>query len=668
MELREYSIPEVREFAHRLKDVNWEPGLDATLSTLSSDVQQYIINELLLCQYDWKYFSDRYAMTVDDRGVTVPIRLWPSQQLVYDLISKEEKRVFDSWKRGEGGVEMQAKLWIIIAKARQLGLTVLGENLMSHLTLLHNNTRSIIASDDIRTNSPKLYRVFTNIYDNLPKWMQPPVTTNIKNTNMHFGIINSDLVVGGGNQKNTLGQGMTIDAIHLTEVSTWRDDVARAINEDLKPAFLSSRKHHSLFIMESTGKGGKGNFFYDQWDAACRGLGSFKPIFIGWHSCPDKYFLHDAGMVLGEDVLQLAKRLEGELAVRLTREQLCWYQQQKREAEAMGDLQIFLQEYPSTAEEAFQFGVRSVFPIEVRSRVRNGCETPVGVFDINWEVPQPKGMLRALDVEEWAALPDKDGEVGKEENKLLVWEYARPGYTYVIGVDVSYGHDGMDNSCVQVIRVGNRWSKDKQVAEWNGNVAPTMVDKVVWILGDVIYRDRLDDFPAKVAVECHEGSPGVVVQSKLEDKGYQNFYVQRMPATIGGGLTRRLGWHTNTATRDPLIHRGIAALKQGELEVKSSFVVKEMDTFVVKMTEQGKRKIEHADKFHDDRLLALFIAYYVAHEGEMSMIAEERALMLMRMQEPKETKVRQYIAMPEMRADGINERWEEEMEKLNGYY
>lgn len=672
LDLRSYSFSEVEGFEHRLREVTWEPGLDTVLATQPEDVQAYILNELALSQCDWRYWSERYCKISNDAGVIVPVRLWPSQEKVFELVQQQELKAFIDWQDG-AKLSMQAKIWIIIAKARQLGLTVIGEDLVAHLTLLFSNTRSIIASDDIRTNSPKLYRVFNMMYNNMPKWMQPPCTANVKAVNMHFGAIESDLVVSGGNQKNTMGQGMTIDAVHLTEMSTWRDDVARGIEEDLKPAFKSSKKHHSIFIIESTGKGGKGNYFYDQWDACVKGVGHLAPIFIGWHSCPEKYERRDDGIVIGDDVLSLARRLKEEQNVTLTKEQLCWYQFEKRAAEATGDLQIFLQEYPSSAEEAFQFGLRSVFPIEVRNKIRNEVRRPLAVYDINWAARrlkvEPMGdrspieyqqQGRGLDVDEWLNSADDS----KADNRLIIWEMPKRGYVYTVGMDVSYGHDGMDNSAIQVVRVGNRWAEDEQVAEWSGNRNPAELDIPAWIMGN-LYVDAYEGVPAKMAIETNEGSPGILVQTKLLERGYGNFYVTRRRDRIGGGYTKSIGWHTNVSTREPLIHMGVDAVKKGILTLNSTGTLKEMDTFVVTMTTEGKRKIEHAPRYHDDRLIALFIAYSAAHDGDTSVVADERARFYERMKQPTEKKVRQYQLLP-VSAEQVNEMWEQSMDNYGG--
>ena len=653
--LREYTRAEVEEFAYRLREVDWAAGLGVVLPGQPQDVQAYIMNELLLSKVDWRYWSERYCRIVDDAGRVVPVVLRPSQEKVLEKIAAAELRAWEEWKERKELAELSAKIRLILVKARQVGGTVVGEDLVAHLTLLHKNTRSIIASDDIRTNSVKLYRVFSLMFDNLPGWMRPTAESRVKATNMHFQELNSDLVVGGGNQKNTLGQGMTIDAVHLTEMSTWAPDVAEAVDEDLKPAFESSRKHHTLFMIESTGQGGKGNWFHDQYQAAATGKSRYIPMFLGWHSCPDKWALYDPGVVIAPETESLAKRLEGEQpGLKLTRDQLVWYQTTKADYESRGQLQKFLQEFPSSAEEAFQMGVKSVFSIEVRTRVRNECKVPVGVFDVDFQ----KGKLKEVELGGFLSDPSEE----KALNRILMWEKPRAGFTYVVGVDASYGVDGGDNSCVSVVRVGNRWEKDEQVAEWSGNIPPAWLDVVAWILGH-IYKDKIEGLPALMAIETNPGSPGIVCQTRLLERNYPNFYVMKRPNKVGGGWTRDIGWHTTEATRTPLLETGVDAVNRGLLKVNSPFFVSEMGTFVVKMTPTGRRKLEHADGYHDDRIFALFIAYYVAHEGDVSSLAEDRARYWQQKQDPTPRQVRQFQQIMGTQED-LMRSWEERAEDL----
>jgi hypothetical protein len=69
---------------------------------------------------------------------------------------------------------------------------------------------------------------------------------------------------------------------------------------------------------------------------------------------------------------------------------------------------------------------------------------------------------------------------------------------------------------------------------------------------------------------------------------------------------------------------GVDYLKKGWLKVNSPALVDELTTFVDTHKTQGQRKLEHAPGHHDDRIMALFIALYIAHEYDSIAIAQER--------------------------------------------
>ena len=137
----------------------------------------------------------------------------------------------------------------------------------------------------------------------------------------------------------------------------------------------------------------------------------------------------------------------------------------------------------------------------------------------------------------------------------------------------------------------------------------------------------------------------------------------KRPNKLGGGWTRDIGWHTTEATRAPLLETGVDAVNRGLLRVNSPFFVSEMGTFVVKMTPTGRRKLEHADGYHDDRIFALFIAYYVAHEGDVSSLAEERARYWQQKQDPTPRQVRQFQQVIGTQED-LMRMWEERADDL----
>jgi len=141
-----------------------------------------------------------------------------------------------------------------------------------------------------------------------------------------------------------------------------------------------------------------------------------------------------------------------------------------------------------------------------------------------------------------------------------------------------------------------------------------------------IYTDKSEDRPALMAVECNPGSPGIVTQMELMRRQYSNFYIWKRPLRADGGWTKEYGWWTTTSTRPIMIETGVGYIKKGWLLINSPFLIDEMRSFVNVGLAKGKKHLAHAPLYHDDRILALFIAISVAHENEQRLVAEDRRL------------------------------------------
>lgn len=264
--------------------------------------------------------------------------------------------------------------------------------------------------------------------------------------------------------------------------------------------------------------------------------------------------------------------------------------------------------------------MRSVFPITLRAKLRDQCRPPDGVFEVNLI----EKKLRPLERERWVLDPTP----GKENNRLLVWDtgtwgWARPGYLYIIGVDASYGMEGKDAAAIEVMRVGNKWLPDEQVAEFRGTISPLDLAKVAWILGSV-YRDRETGLEAEMVVEVNPGSPGIVTQTELLRMGYPNFYAWQKPTRSDGGYTKELGWYTTAATRPLLTEMGVDYIKKEDLIINSQYFLEEMTSFVFVEKQNGHRRMQHAPGYHDDRIIALFMALNVAHGDDVQSMADAR--------------------------------------------
>jgi hypothetical protein len=604
VKLKRFTLKECEEMAFRLREVKWDvKGVPSR--PLLIDEEYFILCNRLLSKIDFEYFISRFCFIQTDEKKLFPIIPWPSQRKVLDALAKEEERQMDA---------PSVKINAVLLKSRQIGGTIIGEALIAHLVFLNAMTQGLIASDH-PDNSLKLYQTLTRMYDNMPGWLRPVNDGRVKGIHLHFPLLDSDVIVGAGNQKTTLGQGMNIDVSHLTELSTW--EFPRYIDEDLMPAFKSSRKHHSVILMESTGAGAKGNWFYEHFNAAFKGESSFQAIFAAWFLRPNNR-LQAEGLEFKDTTLDMAKRVKQESGIELDREQLAFYQLTRRDFEGKGELEVFFQEYPSTVEEAFQTGLRSVFPIELRSKLRDNVKSPVAVMEVD---TIRKKVKRVPSLSEWVA--DEDPE--KYMNKLVIWELPQNNGHYVISVDASYGILGGDNAAIEVLKVGTTKWLDEQVAEWCGSIDNLTLATVAWVIGH-IYRDREADLPALMAVECQPGNPGGTTQIELQRMGYLNFYIGRRATRHTGGYSADYGFWTTPGTRPIITDMIRNYLKRGDLLINSSKFIEEMGSFVNLPTKDG-RLVHHlaaAPGYHDDRIMAMAIALYVAHEDDVVSIADER--------------------------------------------
>lgn len=596
--LVEHSRERVLDFFEETRQIEWDPKTGQPSAALTEDQYRFITNEILFSRLSFDYWRERYCNILTDDKQIIPLHPWPSQKILFDTLAQAE-------------LAGKQKVKIILLKSRQIGGTAGSEALIGHLTFLNPNTQAIIAADHPDV-SQKLWQTLLRMYDYMPGWMKPRVDARAKATHFHLDRIESDIIVGSGNQKTTLGQGLNVDAAHLTEVSTWEHP--EYIDMDLMPAFNSSKKHHSFLILESTGAGALGNWFHDQYKAAVKGTSEFIPLFIAWYMRPG--WSRDAtGVTFSESTLGMAERVKRETGIALSREQLAFYEIERRDLESRGMLELFFQEYPSTVEEAFQTGFKSAVPIEVRARLRDNCKRPIRVYELKTSTRS----LSPVDTDTFIRGSDPDRALGK----LLLWELPRAGSTYIVAVDVSYGKDGGDNSSVQVLRAGTRSAGDEQVAEWCGNISPIELATVVEMIGK-LYTDKELGLPAMVAVEVNTGNPGIVTQTELIRRGYPHFYRWRRPMKQGAKMTNELGWITNQTTRPLVTEMGVDYLKKGWLQINSPFFVDELTTYVNTEERPGHRRLEHAPGHHDDRIMALFIALYIAHETDRVMMAEER--------------------------------------------
>ena len=570
----------------------------------------FILNEVNLSKWDFRYWGERYAVVSGADGRLTKFVPVPSQEKLLQRMAFLEESTFP---------QREGQFALIIAKARRVGATVLAETAVAHNVMLRSQAKGLVASNE-PGNSLELFKILTRIYDNLPPWQKPLMTGRVKGEHLYFEPpLDSDITIGHGAQKNPMGQGVRLDVVHLSEMSTWLEVGTEQVDADMMPAFSSSLVPSSFFIVESTGESAldaDAEWFKSKYRSAKKNKGDFRSIFLSWYDRPDIHTTDSTGVALSEDTQELAKKIRHEVGFECSKDQLAWYQTKKEGYEEEGKLDTFLREYPTTDEECFQYSMPCAWDVKTIDKVSNNPLAPPlkDIFDVDF---RRRKLLNRMSPGEWDNDPN---------NRVLIFEYPQPGYSYVMGGDAAYGIEGKDSAALYINRVGDIHSPDVQVAEFSGICQPDELAVVAWILGH-IFTDKYNELPALAAIEIN--GPGLVTQTQLLKWNYPNMYRWRVESKVGGGITNSYGWHTTPGTRPLLTKKGVEAIKRKDMIPSSPFFIREMKTFInhgfkLRNGVDGYEYFAHAPGEFDDRIFAGFIAYYVSHDYDNIDVSDER--------------------------------------------
>lgn len=387
--LQRLPVDTCRGYVRRLAEVVDDKG--ERVRKLTSDEEAFIANERLLYKIDFRYGCERYMMVNKGGQKLEPLfPLWESQEIVLREMGRIQLERQQT-KHPDG-------ILLDVLKARQLGLSTFGQALNCHRVSSHSYVSSLIAGD-VPDQSGYIFEMLERNLENLPWWLKPDELLH-QRTGEHrrIELANKSIVrmdsgksmrgqladeAGSGKgKKGELGRGKTYSLVFLTELATW--ERPEQLDGGLFPGIPYTAL--TLAILESTAKG-RHNWWHKMWQRAVRGTDRWLPIFIPWYAERSKYWLPaSGGWIPSQTTLEHAKRCELEgpkwlrKSVRLTREQLFWYEQKRKAFEDDGRLADFLSEYPAEPEESFQFSGRSIFPLHVRERIKAQAKPLIDVW------------------------------------------------------------------------------------------------------------------------------------------------------------------------------------------------------------------------------------------------------------------------------------------------
>ena len=535
------------------------------------------------------YFNVGLKVEELGTGLMVPFGLNPAQKIVHAVAERQ--------------LEEQDMVRIIVLKARRLGMStyVQGRYFAKAATRTNRNVQ-IVTHSRSATNS--MFNMARRFEENLPAEIKPAVKYSGKNELVwsELGSSYSLATVGGKEVR-----GSKVDLLHCSEVAFWGESGNEYLLGVLNTVVQG---YQTEAFLESTANG-VGGIFYERWkDAEENPASGWAAVFIPYYVFSEyripfkdeqekQTFQDSLGQdptYGGEEEKKLLghfseyETLEETLRFQIDLETLKW-RRQTIDVQCNGDIELFRQEYPCNASEAFLTTGRSVFDkkslhamqLDSERRVR---ETPPTLYNIPVKQKKETGLNRYY------------LEKSEEEGELIVWTPPQMDREYRIGCDVSEGIEiGTRDTDWSVAVVLDALTYEEQ-AILRTRIDP---DLLAWKLVSLgrWYNEAL------VATESN--NHGLVTLKFLQEiHNYPNLYYDKILDERSNRATRKLGFKTTLRTKPVIIDNLRELVREREIGIHSKTVLDEMASFVF----QSNGSMSAATGSHDDCVMSLAIAAF----------------------------------------------------------
>jgi Terminase RNaseH-like domain len=449
---------------------------------------------------------------------------------------------------------------IITLKARQLGISTVTEAILFLWGFIHHGTNGLVMAHE-NTASLELFEM-TKLYWDRWEFRNAYTLQSATKQNFHWAETRSRLRVATARNIQS-GRASTLHAVHASEVAFYPDP--KTLMLGLSQTIPN--RHGSIVVLESTANG-LGNFFYDEWCTAEEGGSDYIPLFFPWHKHPEYRLTTTLSIEseLNADERQLIR-------IGASMENIAW----RRWAIvnlARGDMGKFMQEYPSTPEEAF---ITTGRPIFNHQKLKDSFKHQEGFTGRFIEDIRGRVHFQSDHSGQWTVfIAPKKGDTR--------WD------RYFAAGDPSETITG-DPACIQVI---NRQSLE-QVAVWHGRINPLhFADEM--ILAGKYYNE------AMLCPEVEGGGQATI--SRILTRNYPNVWLDKRADRIRGSFNV-FGWATNYNRKRWAIGKLQQLIIDGSLTIHDRKTYNQLRNYV----EDDTGYWGNADKeMHDDAVMALAIA------------------------------------------------------------
>lgn len=250
----------------------------------------------------------------------------------------------------------------LILKGRQQGCSTYVAGRYYHKTTWRRGVRTFILTHEEKATQ-NLFEMVNRYHENCPSFVKPSTgAANAKE--LVFDKIDSGYRVGTAGNKG-VGRSMTAQLFHGSEVAFWPNAEAHAAGV----LQAVPDEEGTEVILESTANG-VGNFFHQSWQEAEAAVSGFIAIFVPW------YWQEEYRKDLPPEFVPSDEEKAYAAAYELDWEQIYW---RRLKIVQLKDANLFKQEYPATAAEAFQMsGHDSFIKPEIVVAARKNDREPVG--------------------------------------------------------------------------------------------------------------------------------------------------------------------------------------------------------------------------------------------------------------------------------------------------
>lgn len=556
-------------------------------------------SEALLSRYlvDFPHYAKRVLKIQDKAARLVPFRLNRAQQRLWEIVKED--------------LDAERPVRVYVLKARQMGFSTVIEALGYWVTSMRPNRNMLVAAHEDEA-AAGLFAKSDVFHKSSPPELRPPIRRANRNE-LYFANpdplgelgLESRIVVRTANNRN-LGASMTLHFLHLSEFAKY-ERVMQETKVTMATVLQTVPRLPWTFVFLETTADGMG-YAKDFWDED----NGYRKVFVSWVA--DEGYTDTEPLTESELDETDESKWGNELWLRerIIEELRSWYPAEaadpewvKRESlcrlrwrrfmvqnQLGGDIELFRQEYPITADEAFLTSGASVFDTrQIRDRIY-GLHTRDERGRVTGFAYPPSHFRFDKSAADFGAA---------RYGHLRVYEPPQEGGVYVIGADVAEGVSatGTDSSAAQVLRLPELVQVAVLQTE---DLDPDDFAEALYHLGR-LYRW------APLCVEAN--GPGFATNSRLaKELRYPNLYMRETFDQREKVYLKKVGWHTNRATKTQLLSDLRAAVRGDEIIFRDIDTLEEFTYYV----QHKDGKLGAVRGKHDDLLISIGLAYQMAKD------------------------------------------------------